>query len=75
MFLRILNLKKIKHNNLFFSQGIDLVYEFFNLERKLNSNLLGKSLQVLGRNAQIKIFLLKLLIEEFLCNYCKVVFS
>ena len=52
--------KKIKHNNLFFSQGIDLVYEFFNLERKLNSNLLGKSLQVLGRNAQIKNFFTKI---------------
>tara|TARA_B100001939_G_scaffold312754_1_gene296142 strand:+ start:317 stop:1393 length:1077 start_codon:yes stop_codon:yes gene_type:complete len=52
--------KKIKHNNLFFSQGIDLVYEFFNLERKLNSNLLGKSLQVLGRNAQINNFFTKI---------------
>ena len=52
--------KKIKHKNLFFSQGIDLVYEFFNLERKLNSNLLGKSLQVLGRNAQIKNFFTKI---------------
>ena len=52
--------KKIKHKNLFFSQGIDLVYEFFNLERKLNSNLLGKSLQVLGRNAQINNFFTKI---------------
>ena len=42
--------KKIKHKNFLFSNGIDIVHEFFNLERKSNNNILSKSVQLLGRN-------------------------
>tara|TARA_B100000989_G_scaffold241631_1_gene188516 strand:+ start:1629 stop:2705 length:1077 start_codon:yes stop_codon:yes gene_type:complete len=42
--------KKIKHKNLIFSNGIDLVHEFFNFERKINSSLLSKTVRLLGKN-------------------------
>ena len=29
---------KVKHKNFIFSNGIDLIHEFFNLERKTNNN-------------------------------------
>ena len=45
--------KKIKHRNLIFSNGIDLVYEFFNFERKINSTFLSKSVQFLGKNSSV----------------------
>ncbi|MDC0078641.1 ubiquinone biosynthesis protein UbiB [Candidatus Pelagibacter sp.] len=34
-----------KHKNLIFSNGIDLIHEFFNFERKMKSNFLSKSVQ------------------------------
>ena len=43
--------KKIKHKNLIFSSSIDLVHEFFNFERKINSDLLSKSVQLLGKSS------------------------
>ena len=42
--------KKTKHKNYLFSRGIDYVYEFFNLESKMNNNILSKSIQVIGKN-------------------------
>ena len=49
--------KKIKHKNFIFTNGIDFVHEFFNLERKINSNLLSKSVQLAGKNPTLnKIF-------------------
>jgi len=42
--------KKLKHKNYIFSNGIDLIYEFFNLERKFKSSVLTKSIKLLGRN-------------------------
>ena len=42
--------KKIKHKNFIFSNGIDLIHEFFNIERKMNSNILSKSVQLVGKN-------------------------
>jgi len=42
--------KKSKDKNLIFSTGIDLIYEFFNFETKINSELLSKSLSILGKN-------------------------
>ena len=29
--------KKIKHKNFIFSNGVDLIHEFFNIERKMKS--------------------------------------
>ena len=45
--------KKIKHKNFIFSNGIDLIHEFFNLERKMNTNILSKSVQLVGKNQSI----------------------
>ena len=45
--------KKSKHRNLIFSNGIDLVNEFFNIERKTNNSLLSKSVQFIGKNPSI----------------------
>ena len=45
--------KKIKHKNFIFSNGIDLIHEFFNLERKMNTNILSRSVQLVGKNQLI----------------------
>ncbi len=45
--------KKIRHKNYIFSNGIDLIHEFFNFERKLNNNILSKSVKLLGKNSSI----------------------
>ncbi len=49
--------KKLKHKNYLFSSGIDFVYEFFNLESKINNPLISKSVKFLGQNKYInKVF-------------------
>ena len=49
--------KKIKHRNFIFSNGIDLIYEFFNIERKIKSKLLSQSVKFISNHPQInKIF-------------------
>ncbi len=45
--------KKIKHKNYIFSNGIDLVQEFFNFERKFDNSILSKSVKLLGGNISI----------------------
>ena len=40
----------VKHKNLIFSNGIDFIYEFFNLERKDKTKTLGSIVQYLGKN-------------------------
>ncbi len=51
--------KKLKHKNFIFSNGIDLLHEFFNFERKMNSSLLSKSVQMLNKNSKINNFFTK----------------
>ena len=41
---------KLKHKNYIFSNGIDLIYEYFNFENKMNNNILSKTVKYLGRN-------------------------
>ena len=41
--------KTVRHRNYLFSNGIDLIYEFFNLESKINNNFLSKSVQLIGK--------------------------
>jgi len=49
--------KKMRHKNLIFSTGIDLLHEIFNFERKLKSNILSKSIRFLGNKPSLnKIF-------------------
>ena len=50
--------KKVKSRNYIFSNSIDLIYEFFNLESKIKNNILGKFVKHLGKNKIInKVFL------------------
>ena len=39
-----------KHKNYLFSSGIDFIYEFFNLETKMDNNIISKSVRFIGRN-------------------------
>jgi len=49
--------KKVRHKNFVFSNGIDLIHEFFDIERKMKSNLLSKSVNLVGNYSPInKIF-------------------
>ena len=52
--------KKLKHKNFIFSNGIDLVHEFFNFERKINSSILSKSVKLLNKNSNINKFFTKI---------------
>ncbi len=46
-----------KHKNFIFANGVDLIHEFFNFERKTKNNTLSKSIQILGKNPKInKVF-------------------
>ena len=51
---------KIKNKNYLFSKGIDLIYEFFNLESKVDNKIISKSLQFLGKNKYANKFFIKL---------------
>jgi len=46
--------KKTKHRNFIFSQGIDLIYNFFDQERKINGKLISNSLKYFGKNKYFK---------------------
>ncbi|MDA9152921.1 ubiquinone biosynthesis protein UbiB [Candidatus Pelagibacter sp.] len=52
--------KQIKHKNFIFSNGIDLIHEFFNLERKTKNNFLSKSVKIIGNNPSINKMLTKI---------------
>ncbi len=51
--------KETKHKNYLFSNGVDFVYEFFNLDSRIKSSVLIKSLQFLGKNNYINNFFTK----------------
>tara|TARA_Y100000768_G_scaffold284411_1_gene218949 strand:+ start:226 stop:1299 length:1074 start_codon:yes stop_codon:yes gene_type:complete len=57
--------KKLKHKNFIFSNAIDLVYEFFNFERKSNNNIISKSVQFVGKNEKINKLLSKIADQGF----------
>tara|TARA_B100001057_G_scaffold474710_1_gene540600 strand:+ start:4244 stop:5317 length:1074 start_codon:yes stop_codon:yes gene_type:complete len=42
--------KTTRHRNYLFSNGIDLVYEFFNFESKINNSFLSKSVRLIGKH-------------------------
>ena len=46
--------KKKKSRNYLFSNGIDFIYEFFNIESKVKNRLMSKSVQLLGKNKILK---------------------
>ena len=49
--------KKSKSNNFIFLSGIDWIYELFNLESKINLNLLNKSINFIGSNNTVNTLL------------------
>ncbi len=51
--------KKVKHKNFIFSQSIDLIYELFNIESKINNSLISKSVQFLGKKNYVNNFFSK----------------
>ena len=48
--------KKIKDKNFIFSMGIDMIYEIFNFESKVNSKLITKSINIVNKNKFINSF-------------------
>ena len=51
--------KKSQDKNYVFSAGIDWIYELFNFESKINSNLISKSINIIGKNKFINSFFKK----------------
>ncbi|MDC1166616.1 FAD-dependent monooxygenase [Candidatus Pelagibacter sp.] len=51
--------KKTQSRNFIFLSGIDWVYELFNIENKINSDLLKKSINIIGSNKVVNVFLQK----------------
>ena len=49
--------KETKSKNYLFSNGIDFIYELFNIESKLDNDILSKFIQYFGKNSSLnKIF-------------------
>ncbi len=51
--------KKSQDKNFIFSSGVDMIYELFNFENRMNSNILNKSINVIGNNKVVNLFLRK----------------
>jgi 2-octaprenyl-6-methoxyphenol hydroxylase len=51
--------KESQSQNFIFLSGIDWVYELFNIDSKINSNLLKKSINIIGNNKVVNMFLQK----------------
>ena len=49
-----------KHKNFIFSNGINLIHEFFNMERKTKSNILSKSVQFISKYPLINKMFIKI---------------
>ena len=57
--------KKSKDRNFIFSKSIDLIYEFFNFERKTKNNFMGKAVHFFGQNSKINKMFVKVADEGF----------
>jgi 2-octaprenyl-6-methoxyphenol hydroxylase len=44
---------RLKHKNFIFSNGVDLIHEFFNIERKTKSKILSKTIQIISKYPSI----------------------
>ena len=51
--------KRTKHKNYLFSNSIDFIYEFFNLERKVKTDVLSKAVKFLGNQNSANRFFTK----------------
>jgi len=52
--------KKTKNKNFIFSNSIDFIYEFFNIEKQLKSKILGKILRTAGKKKGLTNYFIKL---------------
>ena len=52
--------KKTRDKNYIFSKSIDFIYEIFNFENKINSELISKSINLFGKNKLINSFFKKI---------------
>ena len=52
--------KNTRHKNYLFSRGVDLVYEFFNLQSNINNNIFNTSIKFFGNNKIINKFFTKI---------------
>ena len=52
--------KKTKHKNFIFSNGIDIIHELFNLERKTKVKFISKSIKMFGNNPLLNKFFTKI---------------
>jgi len=52
--------KKTKHKNFIFSNGIDIIHELFNLERKTKVKFISKSIKMFGNNPILNKFFTKI---------------
>jgi len=51
--------KQTRNKNFLFSKGIDFIYEFFNIEKKLKSKNLTRIIKMIGKNNNFNNFLIK----------------
>ena len=51
--------KKTKHTNFIFSNGIDFIYEIFNLDKNIKNENLSKILKLFGKNKTLNDFFIK----------------
>ena len=51
--------KNSQDKNYLFSTGIDFIYELFNFESKIDSNFIGKSINIIGKNKTMNSLLKK----------------
>jgi 2-octaprenyl-6-methoxyphenol hydroxylase len=52
--------KETKNKNFIFSNGIDFIYEIFNLDKKVRSKNFNKILRIIGKNKNISSYFIKL---------------
>jgi len=52
--------KRSKNKNFIFSTGIDLIYEFFNFERKIKNNSFSKYVKIFANNSSVNKILTKI---------------
>ena len=57
--------KKFKDKNFIFSNGIDLIHEFFNFERKTKNHFMSKTVHLLGQNSKLNNIFAKIADEGF----------
>ena len=58
--------KNVRYKNFIFFSGVDLVYEFFNLERKIKSDIISRSVQKIGKTNFINKMFIKIADEGIL---------